>query len=200
MNLIKYERIRLLISFTIITFVAFTFPMQISAAETQQEYNFKIATQDGWEFTHRQREGNWHAEVGNKVGPIEVMYRYADLGRKTENRIKFTGEFFNVSGAWGDLTVEGRMEYRHFDITESYWRWRFIAEYEKHIWGPAHLWAKWQPRVSFRDRGNVFDARDQLGIKFKVDNFRITPFIERYSVEDYDFKRTVSGVHFEWKL
>jgi len=54
--------------------------------------------------------------------------------------------------------------------------------------------------VSFRDRGNVFDARDQLGIKFKVDNFRITPFIERYSVEDYDFKRTVSGVHFEWKL
>ena len=127
-------------------------------------------------------------------------FQYADLGRKTENRIKFTGEFFNVSGAWGDLTVEGRMEYRHFDITESYWRWRFIAEYEKHIWGPAHLWAKWQPRVSFRDRGNVFDARDQLGIKFKIDRMRITPFIERYSIEDYVQRRTVTGIHWEYKL
>ena len=42
--------------------------MTAFAADSQQEYNFKIATQDGWEFTHRQREGNWHAEVGNKVG------------------------------------------------------------------------------------------------------------------------------------
>ena len=33
-------------------------------------------------------------EVGNKIGAIEVMYRYADLRDTRENRIKFTGVLF----------------------------------------------------------------------------------------------------------
>jgi hypothetical protein len=166
-----------------------------NAGTSEQEYNYKLK-KDDWEYTFRTREDRWHVEVGNKIGPIEVMYRYADLDPVIENRIKFTGEFFSYK----DLTFEGRMEYRHFDIKESHWRWRFIAEYTPHIYKNLYLYAKWQPRWSFKDAGTKFDARDQLGITYKAKNWKITPFIERYSLKDYDKRMTVSGIHWEAKL
>jgi hypothetical protein len=169
-------------------------------AETQNEYNYKLKAQDDWEFTYRHREGNWHTEIGNRTNGIEWMYRYADLNGTKEHRLKFTGEIWSKQSSWGDLTVEGRMEYRYFTNKESHWRWRFITEYQKHIAGPAHLWVKWQPRWAFKDDRTKFDARDQLGIKFKYPKFCITPFVERTSTEGYERKMTVTGVHAEWKL
>jgi len=164
-------------------------------ASDQQEYNYKLKKND-WEYTFRHREGGKHIEIGNKVGPIEVMYRYADLVNTQENRIKFTGEFFSYK----DLVLEGRMEYRHFNNKESHWRYRFIAEYTPHLYGPFYLYAKWQPRWSFKKKGTKFDARDQLGITYKEKNWKVTPFIERKSTEGYARKITVTGIHWEAKL
>tara|TARA_B100000497_G_scaffold37783_1_gene44351 strand:+ start:3855 stop:4400 length:546 start_codon:yes stop_codon:yes gene_type:complete len=177
---------------TPLLFLVLSFPV---LGSDQQEYNYK-AKHDGWEYTFRHREGGWHAEIGNKIGPVEVMYRYADLVTTRENRIKFTTEFYSYE----DLTIEGRIEYRHFDNKESHWRYRFITEYTPHLYGPLHLYVKWQPRWSFKDDGTKFDARDQLGITYKQKTWKITPFIERKSTEGYDRKMTVTGVHAEWKL
>ena len=193
MSLSRYEKQGLTISLTVIVLVATFFPMLVLSEPS--EHNYKVK-QDDWEYTYRHREGGWHAEIGKKVGPIEVMYRYADLRVTRENRIKFTGEIFS----WKDLTLEGRMEYRSFDKKESHWRYRFITEFTPHIYGPVYLYAKWQPRWSFKDDGTKFDARDQLGLTWKQDNWKITPFVERYSIEGYDRKRTVYGTHFEVKL
>ena len=117
------------------------------AVAAPSEHNYK-AKQDDWEYTYRHREGAWHVEVGNKIGPIEVMYRYADLRDTRENRIKFTGEFFSYK----DLTVEGRMEFRSFDKKEDHWRYRFIFEYTPHLYGNWYLYAKLQPRWAFQRR------------------------------------------------
>lgn len=68
-------------------------PTAVTASD-QQEYNYKLKNKN-WEYTFRHREGGKHIEIGNKIGPIEVMYRYADLRLTQENRIKFTGEFFS---------------------------------------------------------------------------------------------------------
>jgi len=164
-------------------------------ASDEQEYNYKLK-HDNWEYTFRTREDRWHVEVGNKIGPVEVMYRYADQDGTIENRIKFTTELFEYE----DLVVEGRMEFRGFDNKESHWRYRFIAEYTPHIVGPLYLYAKWQPRWSFKDAGTKFDARDQLGITYKGDGWKITPFVERNSTEGYNMKQTVSGIHWEAKI
>jgi hypothetical protein len=164
-------------------------------ASDQQEYNYKLKNKN-WEYTFRHREGGKHIEIGNKIGPIEVMYRYADLVNTQENRIKFTGELLSYK----DLVFEGRMEYRHFNNKESHWRYRFIAEYTPHLYGPFYLYAKWQPRWSFKDSGTKFDARDQLGITYKEKNWKVTPFIERKSTEGYARKMTVTGIHWEAKI
>ena len=166
-----------------------------SVASDEQEYNYKIKDGDR-EYTFRTREDKWHVEVGDKVGPVEVMYRYADQDGSIENRIKFTTELFSFS----DLVMEGRMEYRHFDNKESHWRYRFIAEYTPHLTGNWYLYAKWQPRWSFKDADTKFDARDQLGITYKINGWKITPFVERNSGEGYGMKQTVSGIHWEAKL
>ena len=192
MALSRYEKQGLTLSLIIITLVATFFPMLLLADE---EYNYKLKKND-WEYTFRHREGGKHIEIGNKIGPIEVMYRYADLVNTQENRIKFTGEFFSYK----DLVFEGRMEYRHFNNKESHWRYRFIAEYTPHLYGPFYLYAKWQPRWSFKDSGTKFDARDQLGITYKEANWKVTPFIERKSTEGYARKMTVTGIHWEAKL
>ena len=81
-------------------FLALVLAMPTAVIASDQEYNYKIKKND-WEYTFRHREGGKHIEVGNKIGPIEVMYRYADLVNTQENRIKFTGEFFSYK----DLTV-----------------------------------------------------------------------------------------------
>ena len=52
----------------------------------EQEYNYKLK-QDDWEYTLPTREDKWHVEVGNSVGPVEVMHPYADLDGTIENRI-----------------------------------------------------------------------------------------------------------------
>jgi len=192
MALSRYEKQGLTISLIIITLVATLFPMLILADE---EYNYKLKNKN-WEYTFRHREGGKHIEIGNKIGPIEVMYRYADLVNTQENRIKFTGELLSYK----DLVFEGRMEYRHFNNKESHWRYRFIAEYTPHLYGPFYLYAKWQPRWSFKDSGTKFDARDQLGITYKEKNWKVTPFIERKSTEGYARKMTVTGIHWEAKL
>jgi len=193
MALEKREKIGLVISAIIIASVAYIFPMLVMAEPS--EHNYKIK-QDDWEYTYRHREGAWHAEIGNKVGPVEVMYRYADLRNTRENRIKFTHELFT----YHDLTVEHRIEYRSFDKKEDHWRYRFIFEYTPHLYGPIYLYAKVQPRWAFKDEETVFDARDQLGLTWKQDNWKITPFIERKGMEGYEKKMTVLGTHFEIKL
>ena len=170
-----------------------TFPMLLNA--TPSEHNYK-AKKDDWEFTYRHREGSWHLEVGNKIGPVEVMYRYADLGDTLENRIKFTHELFSYK----DLTLEHRMEYRSFDNKEDHWRYRFIFEYTPHLYGNWYLYSKLQPRWSFKDRGTKFDSRDQLGLTYKSDNWKMTPFIERKGTEGWEKKMTVIGTHFEYKI
>ena len=98
-----------------------SFTSSVFASE-EQEYNYKLK-QDDWEYTFRTREDKWHVEVGNSVGPVEVMYRYADLDGTIENRIKFTTEFYSYK----DLTFEGRIEYRNFDNKESHCRYLFIT-------------------------------------------------------------------------
>jgi len=193
MALSRYEKQGLIISLIIITLVATLFPMLILADDS--EHNYKAKKGD-WEYTFRHREGGKHIEIGNKIGPIEVMYRYADLVNTQENRIKFTGEFFSYK----DLVFEGRMEYRHFNNKESHWRYRFIGEYTPHLYGPFYFYAKWQPRWSFKDSGTKFDARDQLGITYKYRNWKITPFIERKAMEGYEYRQTVYGTHLEVKL
>ena len=54
--------------------------------------------------------------------------------------------------------------------------------------------------MALKDAGAKFDSRDQLGITYKKDNWKITPFIERNGTEGYGFKQTVYGTHFEIKL
>ena len=160
------------------------------------EHNYK-AKQDDWEYTYRHREGVFGTlRSVIRLGPIEVMYRYADLRDTRENRIKFTGEFFSYK----DLTVEGRMEFRSFDKKEDHWRYRFIFEYTPHLYGNWYLYAKLQPRWAFKDAETKFDSRDQLGITYKQGNWKITPFIERKGTEGWDKKMTVLGTHFEIKL
>ena len=193
MALLKREKIGLVISFTIIAFVVYVFPMLVLAAPS--EHNYK-AKQDDWEYTYRHREGAWHVEIGNKIGPVEVMYRYADLRNTRENRIKFTHELFSYK----DLLLEHRMEFRSFDKKENHWRYRFILEYTPHLYGPWYLYAKLQPRWAFKDGGTKFDARDQLGITYKHKNWKVTPFIERKGMEGYEKKMTVLGTHFEVKF
>ena len=124
------------------------------------------------------------------------MYRYADQRSSIENRIKFTWAFLELD----DLTVEGRMEFRGFNNKESHWRYRFITEYTPHLFGDFYLYAKWQPRWALKDAGVKFDSRDQLGITYKKNNWKITPFIERNGTEGYGYKQTVYGTHFEIKL
>ena len=187
----KRDKKGTIIALCILAVCLTTFPMLLGASE----HNYKVKSGD-WEYTYRHRNGAWHGEIGTKVGPIEVMYRYADLKLTQENRVKFTGEFFSYK----DLTVEGRIEYRHFDNKESHWRYRFITEFTPHIYENFYLYAKWQPRWSFKKRGTRFDARDQLGITYKEDNFKITPFVERKGIEGYEYKQTVWGTHFEIKL
>jgi len=193
MALLKREKIGLVISFIIIAFVVYVFPMLVLAAPS--EHNYK-AKQDDWEYTYRHREGAWHVEIGNKIGPVEVMYRYADLRNTRENRIKFTHELFSYK----DLLLEHRMEFRSFDKKENHWRYRFILEYTPHLYGPWYLYAKLQPRWAFKDGGTKFDARDQLGITYKHKNWKVTPFIERKGMEGYEKKMTVLGTHFEVKF
>ena len=47
--------------------------VSLPAFSETSEHNYK-AKQNDWEYTYRHREGAWHFEVGNKVGPVEVMY------------------------------------------------------------------------------------------------------------------------------
>ena len=54
--------------------------------------------------------------------------------------------------------------------------------------------------IAFKDDKRFFDHRDQFGLTWKQDNWKITPFVERYAVEGLDYGRTVYGTHFEIKL
>jgi hypothetical protein len=197
MALTRYEKTGLAISLIIITLVATLFPMLVLSAPS--EHNYKIMQGD-WMYMIRHREGMYGGEIGKMVmvkgQPVEIEYRYADLISTRENRIKFTTPLFE----YNDLLVEGRIEYRSFDKKEDHWRYRFIVEYTPHIYGPFYLFAKLQPRWAFKDQGTVFDARDQLGITYKHQNWKITPFIERKGMEGYDKQMTVIGTHFEIKL
>ena len=193
MALSKRDKKGTIIALVLLTLCLTTFPMLLGAEPS--EHNYK-AKHDDWEYTYRHREGSWHAEIGRKVGPIEVMYRYADLRSTKENRIKFTHELFT----YHDLTVEHRIEYRSFDQKESHWRYRFIFEYTPHLYGPVHLYTKVQPRWAFKNGRTVVDHRDQLGLTWKQDNWKITPFVERYALDGFEYRRTVYGTHFEIKL
>ena len=193
MALSRYEKKGLVISLVVIALVATLFPMLILAEPS--EHNYKVK-KDDWEYTYRHRERGWHLEVGNKIGPIEVMYRRADLVTSKEDRIKFTHELFT----YHDLTVEHRIEYRSFDNKEDHWRYRFIFEYTPHLYGPFYLYAKVQPRWAFKDGRTVIDHRDQLGLTWKEDKWKITPFIERYAIDGFEYRRTVYGTHFEYQI
>ena len=197
MALSRYEKQGLAISLTVIVLVATFFPMLVLSAPS--EHNYKVKQGD-WMYMFRHREGMYGGEIGKMVmvkgHPLEIEYRYADLISTRENRIKFTTPLFE----YNDLLVEGRIEYRSFDKKEDHWRYRFILEYTPHIYGPFYLYAKLQPRWAFKDEGTKFDARDQFGITYKQDNWKITPFIERKAMEGYDKQMTVIGTHFEIKL
>jgi hypothetical protein len=106
-------------------------------------------------------------------------------------------------GAWHTeigTKVGHRIEYRSFDNKEDHWRYRFIFEYTPHLYGPIHLYAKVQPRWAFKDGRTVVDHRDQLGLTWKGENWKITPFVERYALDGFEYRRTVYGTHFEYKL
>jgi hypothetical protein len=201
MALSKRDKKGTIIALVILTLCLTTFPMILGATEVREEYNFKV-TEDDWTVTHRQRQNTYHFELGKQVGPINIMYRYADLNKTKENRIKFTAKLFSLGDKdeWGKVKVSGRVEYRHFTVGPNHWRARFITDYERTIYGPVTGWIKWQPRVSFKNGTQVFDARDQLGIKFKHNNLTIAPFYERSSVRHYDIKYYVAGAHITYKL
>ena len=164
----------------------------VSAEET--EHNYKLKNND-WVYTYRHREGTYHTEIGKQVGPVQVMYRYADLDGITENRIKFTHKLFQYK----NFKIGHRIEYRHFNNKESHWRYRFILEAKKEIIDNVYLWGKIQPRWSFKDNTS-FDARDQIGLQFVSGRFKITPFIERGATEDYRYKKVLYGTYFEYTL
>jgi hypothetical protein len=158
------------------------------------EHNYK-AQKDDWTYTYRHREGTWHTELGKKVKDVNVMYRFAELNGTIENRIKFTHNLFQHKF----LKLDHRIEYRHFNNKESHWRYRFILSAEHKISDTVSLWAKIQPRVSFKNE-TQFDSRDQFGLKFKHGKLSISPFIERGGTEDYRYKQTVIGTHLKYKI
>ena len=197
MAMTKRDKKGLVISFCIIATVAYLFPM-LAMAEPS-EHNYKIK-QDDWMYMFRHREGMYGGEIGKMFmiegQQVEIEYRYADLISTRENRIKFTHLLFTHH----DLTVEHRMEHRSFDKKEDHWRYRLIFEYTPHIYGPIYLFAKVQPRWAFKDERTVVDHRDQLGLTWKQDNWKFTPFVERYALDGFEYRRTVYGTHFEYKL
>ena len=193
MALTKRDRRGLLISFCIIAAVAYIFPLL--AMGNPSEHNYK-AQQDDWHYTYRHREGTWHTEIGKQLGDFELTYRYADLGSTRENRIKLTHDFFEYK----DFSISHRIEYRSFDNKEDHWRVRAIFEYTPHLYGPVSLYVKLQPRLAFNDDKLFFYHRDQLGLTWKQDNWKLTPFIERYALDGFEYRRTVYGTHFEIKL
>ena len=193
MAMTKREKKGLVLSFCIIGIVAYIFPML--AMSNPSEHNYKINRSD-WQYTYIHREGTWHTEIGRNIGPVNVMYRHAKLNNTRENRIKFTHELFSYE----DFSVEHRIEYRSFDEKESHWRYRFIFEYTPHLYGPIHLYVKVQPRWAFKDGRTVKDHRDQLGLTWKEKDWKITPFVERYALDGFEYRRTVYGTHFEYEL
>ena len=193
MAMTKRDKRGLLISLCIIAAVAYVFPMLVMAEPS--EHNFKIK-QDDWNYSYRNREGTWGTEIGRNVGPVNLTYRYAKLRNTRENRIKLTHKLF----AYEDLTVKHRIEYRSLETKTSHWRYRLIFQYTPHIYGPIHLYVKVQPRWAFINGRTVVDHRDQLGLTWKEDNWKFTPFVERYALDGFDYKTTVYGTHFEYKL
>jgi len=177
-------------------YLAILLALSFSAhAQDAHEYNYKV-TKDNWTATARHREGTWHTELGYSFDKIDVMYRYARLGTKNEHRIKFTQGL----AKWNGFSLSHRMEYRQFDVKENYWRYRFILGYKYDITPNAQFWVKIQPRWSLKDERTKFDARDQMGVKFKFGNLSISPFAERGATDDYKFDHNVYGIHTEYKL
>ena len=176
----------------IIALILSAISLSVSAEET--EHNYKIKAND-WTYTFRHREGTWHTELGNSVGPVQVMYRYADLDGTIENRIKFTQELYQYK----NFKLGHRIEYRYFNNIESHWRYRFIIEAKKQIFNNVYLWTKIQPRWAFK-HATEFDARDQLGLQINYGNIKITPFVERGATEDYRYKNILYGTYFEFIL
>lgn len=149
------------------------------------ESNFKL-THDEWVGTFREIEQNWHVELGYNYKQFQVMYRFADLqaaDNTYENRIKLSQELYE----YGILTLGHRLEYRWFtnEEKEDYFRYRLMIGAEQPITDRVSLWVLLQPRVSFRDEENYFDARDRAGFKFKFDDVTVSPFIERYASDKW---------------
>lgn len=174
---------------------AFSISTLAQPALEEQEYNYKLKHND-WVLTHRSRENTYHFEVGKKIFGTEYTYRYADLNGTIENRIKLTTDLYSYK----DFSLKGRTEFRSFDNKESHWRVRLIAEYNPHLYGNLYLFTRLDPRWALKDAGTVFDSRDQLGITYKGDNWKITPFIERNSTEGYRKNMILSGIYWEAEL
>ncbi|MEK9805521.1 MAG: hypothetical protein VW551_04415 [Euryarchaeota archaeon] len=165
----------------------------VSAEETEHNYKFK---DNDWTYTFRHREGTYHTEIGKQVGPINVMYRYADLDGTIENRIKFTHKLYQYK----NIKLSHRIEYRDFDNEESHWRYRFILDVKHQVADDVYLWAKVQPRWSMKDVRTSFDTRDQIGLQFVFGDVKVSPFVERGATEDYRHNYVLYGTYFEYKL
>ena len=177
-----------------IVFALSIITLLLSVSAIGQEYNYKMAI-DKTDYTFRHREGTWHIEAGIKQNNTHVMYRFADLDGIIENRIKLTQDLYKNGG----FSLQTRMEYRHFDHADNYWRFRWILNYKKDI-GNAEAWIKLQPRWKLDGDTTLDDARDQAGINFKFGNVKVGPFIERYAGTNLHYDEFVYGTYFTIKL
>ena len=131
-----------------------------TANANEDEYNFKMGN-----FGARLREDTWHVEAEKKFFNTMVTYRYADLKKEREHRIKFTNTLYKH----GNFSLQGRTEYRS---NKDHWRTRLIVNYKRPISKNLSVWVKLQPRYT---TDNVYDSRHQLGIQYKA----VSTFIEK---------------------
>ncbi len=163
------------------------------AEPTANEYNGYLE-KGPWAAMYRRAEGTWHARLSRQAGAFTLAYRRADLRLTREHRVSAQQSLFTADG----FSLAHRLEYRAFsgDAIDDHWRYRFIAGYRHRLADNVVAWVRLQPRLAFPGGRRLFDARDQVGVEFRLGTLRLSPFYERYALKRWDrHGGNVFGVH-----
>jgi hypothetical protein len=163
------------------------------AEPTVNEYNSYLE-HGPWTAMYRHSEGTWHARLTREVGAFTFAYRRADLRLTRENRVAAQQSLVKADG----FSLAHRLEYRAFSNSaiDDHWRYRFIAGYRHRLTDNVVAWVRLQPRLAFPGGRRLFDARDQVGVEFRLGALRLSPFYERYALRRWDrHGGNVLGVH-----
>jgi len=163
------------------------------AEPTANEYNGYLE-KGPWAAMYRRAEGTWHARLARRVGDFTLAYRRADLRLTRENRVSAQQSLFEADG----FSLAHRLEYRAFSgaAVDDHWRYRFVAGYRHRISDNVVAWMRLQPRLAFPGGRRIFDARDQVGVEFRLGALRLSPFYERYALKRWDrHGGNVIGLH-----